>query len=141
MWIGVWGMTWLLARADSQRLRASGVHTTPSLALLGGIFYLLQRTKAAKSTPALPLVWLATTGVYVAIVMSVGAVLTYDTAAVEADIESGFTDKGTPRAHVTCPEIRGTDGDQFDCTASIGGQSVAVVVTLTNDGGYRWQVG
>jgi hypothetical protein len=54
-WIAVWAMTWLLARADSKRLRPSGVDTTPLLALLGGVFYLVQRTRAARSPPRCPL--------------------------------------------------------------------------------------
>lgn len=138
---GVWIITAVLASADSNRLAARGVKVNAAWVLLLPLIYLIDRTKKADSTPAIPLVWVAGVGTYLAVVASLGFVVEHDSTSVELEIASWAEEQSGSRPTVTCPEIRGRDGDTFDCTARYGDAVVPITVTLTDDGSYKWAVG
>ncbi|GAA2114865.1 DUF2510 domain-containing protein [Nocardioides bigeumensis] len=137
-WVGAFALAW----ADSKRLESAYVDANPATALLLPILYLWSRTKAAKSTPAIPLAWVASAVVYLAVVLALGSVYTYESEEMESEIEKWLADQGLPGATVDCPaDVSGRDGEQFDCSAATAAGTLPVVVTLTDDGGYSWQVG
>lgn len=141
--IGTWCVSLVLAALDARRIKATnGATVSTWWAVVFVPLYLIARTRAVRSTPAIPLAWLATFGLYVLASFTFAAVYEYDEAEVEAEIEAWFADTYSSRnVRVDCPDITGRPGDTFDCTARGDGQSAPVRVTLTDDGGYKWQVG
>lgn len=138
--VGIWFISLILATMDAKRLQQAGIKVNSSWAVLLGLAYLMARTKAAKSTPALPLVWCGAVAVYFAVISTLGYVAQHDRAEVEGEIESWLDTQGVSGATVDCPEISGRDGAEFDCTAVTDEGTLPVTVTLTNDGSYKWQI-
>jgi hypothetical protein len=140
----VWLLTLVLAQADAGRLEKVGVKVHPAWSLLSGIFYLVERTRKAGSTPAIPITWGAAVASSLAVfIWLVPDTWTFDPAEVQSEIQTWMDSEYDVDALVLCPpgEIEGEVGDTFTCDAMIGdGSSAKFRVTIEDDGYYSWVV-
>lgn len=136
-------LTVILAFLDAARLQRAGVEISAAWSLLLGGVYLIVRTVRAKSTPALPVVWFATSAVAVVASFTFAAVISYDESDVEGEIESWASDNGASGTTVDCPhDLAGRVDDTMTCFARVPGVRGQSVVTVTiADEGYTWELG
>jgi hypothetical protein len=127
-------LTGALAQADAAKLLERGVRVR---ALWGWLFppvYLILRTKRARSTVAIPLVYFA--GLAVSLAGALTFAATYeltdsDIDRVERSLESR---NGLDIVTVTCPDELVAAGDRIWCTVRGGGDEVRMPIDFSTSG-------
>jgi len=141
--LGYFLVTCLLANLDRSRLISRGISVSGWWILLLVPGYLIERTRRAGSTAAIPLTWFATFFLSIVASFSFAAAYEIDTLEVEQEIESWAYRQTDYRADVECPDGSWYRvGETFNCTMRFVGTSETGVVTVTvkDDGYYIWEV-
>lgn len=135
-------VTLMLAYFDGKRLRERGVDLDSSWAFILIPVYLMNRTKHAGSTPAIPIAWFVTFGISILASFTFAASIQFDGDVESRNIEGQLDDQGYPGIDVTCPSKTGHTGDTVLCTVvDQQGNSGVLTVTLDSDTGYVWRMG
>jgi hypothetical protein len=132
-----------LATADSQRLARRGIRLSPLWGWLLMPVYLIQRTRRAGSTVAIPLVFFVTFAVYMVAVFTFAA--TYQLTEADIDhIERSLEQSSSiDNLTVDCPDTVVSNGDRLWCTVRGGGETADLTVDFSTSGTdfiYSWQV-
>lgn len=130
----------LLCWRDSRALRDQGIDVDAGWAVfIPG--YLFKRTAAAKSTPAIPIVWFASIALYFLASYLAPGPYEFDDKQVESDIASQFEEQTGSAASVDCPKTDAVvGGDIISCDISSGEEQGTISVTFADDGSYSWLV-
>jgi hypothetical protein len=137
--IGLWIVTTYLAESDNIRLKARGMRINGALPALLVPAYLFSRAGRTGTTPAIPIVWLGTAGLFI-----LGTFTFLDSTDFDGDLESSrieqsMTQKGIKGASVICPDRATRPGDTFTCTVD-GNRYVSLIsITVEENGSYKWE--
>ena len=142
-WLASIGVVAAVALLDERRLRSQGIRISGLGAALLVPFYLIDRSRKAKQTYALPVAWV------IAAVVGYGGSVAADRymgpvdlnmPGIEIYLQQQLDSAYSTSTTVTCPEQqRWWVHDEFVCQATDSSGEVPVRVTLTDrDGGLTW---
>lgn len=138
-WTGALVVSALLATLDQQRLAGAGRRVSVAWALLLVPVYLILRTRAARSTPAIPVVWFAAFAASVLALSTFASAVEVDPDELEPHIARWAREQGLRGVTVSCPSKVVRAGQEITCnvTSRAGGGPALVDVVVDTDG-YRW---
>lgn len=131
----------VLAIVDQKRLQGAGIHVNLAWAVFLVPVYLIMRSRAAKSTPAIPVIWfIALLASF--IVSNVAGPVVMDSSKVQTQLQQTFHQRFGVRTTVICPNDPQVQVDSgFRCNVLAPDGLYHVMVTVTDhQGRYSWHL-